>query len=381
MTTFSDRPQSAFRRTANVQAIRWKQSTSLLPDEARLPARYSGRYGSDHPSMLCLPVEYAALNLLPEARAALGWFAEADVRWHDGVNGGPSNHLLDSQVQCVNALAPMASSPQLLLAAFGDVLPMAAVLPMPSGRFLEFEWIGDEDYLGEGRGAARVRGSMVTSADAAFRYLNVEGDVELALLEWKYTEDYRGHELSVPRGAPRPDRYRSLWDDPGCPVSRDVLPYEDLFVEPFYQLFRQQLLAWRMTVRHECEATHARVVHVVPATSDGYRLSLNRDSQRAAGDDVLAVWRRLLREQADFVAVKFRATSPPPFEVADGVRCVPAGDLSDVRETPDRYVIVGAGKTALDACAHLLERGVPPDRICWIKPREGDGSTADSSSR
>ena len=57
--------------------------------------------------------------------------------------------------------------------------------------------------------------------------------------------------------------------------------------------------------------------------------------------------------------------------MADGVRCVPAGDLSEVHETPDRYVIVGAGKTALDACVYLLERGVPPDRICWIKPREG----------
>jgi hypothetical protein len=303
MTTVSDRQQSAFRRAANVQAIRWKKSTSLLPDGARVPARYSGRHGSDHPSILCLPVEYAALNLLPEARDALGWFAEADVRWHDGVNGGPSNHLLDSQVQCVNALAPLASSPELLLAAFGDLLPMSAVLAMPSGRFVEFEWIGDEDYLVEARGAARVRGSMSTSADAAFRYRNVAGDVELALLEWKYTEDYRGHELTVPRGAPRPDRYRALWDDADCPVSRDVLPYEDLFVEPFYQLFRQQLLAWQMAAAHECDATRVRVVPVVPAANDGYRSSLNRDSQRGAGGDVLAVWRRLLRNQADFVTV------------------------------------------------------------------------------
>ena len=68
---------------------------------------------------------------------------------------------------------------------------------------------------------------------------------------------------------------------------------------------------------------------------------------------------------------QFPATSPPPFKVADGVRCVPAGALSEVHETPDRYVIVGAGKTALDAIVYLLERGVPPERICWIKPREG----------
>jgi|HubBroStandDraft_6_1064221.scaffolds.fasta_scaffold139106_1 hypothetical protein len=64
------------------------------------------------------------------------------------------------------------------------------------------------------------------------------------------------------------------------------------------------------------------------------------------------------------------ATSPPPFEVADGVRCVPVGDLARVVDPPDRYVIVGAGKTALDAALWLLERGVPAAAICWIKPRE-----------
>jgi hypothetical protein len=64
------------------------------------------------------------------------------------------------------------------------------------------------------------------------------------------------------------------------------------------------------------------------------------------------------------------ATSPPPFEVADGVRCVPAGAIARLRERPERYVIVGAGKTALDTCAWLLEQGVPAAAIQWIKPRE-----------
>ncbi|HEY3352203.1 MAG TPA: hypothetical protein VGQ83_03075 [Polyangia bacterium] len=41
-----------------------------------------------------------------------------------------------------------------------------------------------------------------------------------------------------------------------------------------------------------------------------------------------------------------------------------------VVEPPDGYVIIGAGKTAIDACLWLLETGVPPERVCWIKPRE-----------
>ena len=64
------------------------------------------------------------------------------------------------------------------------------------------------------------------------------------------------------------------------------------------------------------------------------------------------------------------ATSKPPFEVADGVQCVPVNELARVPEPPDGYVIIGAGKTGADAVLYLLENGVPPALIRWIKPRE-----------
>ena len=64
------------------------------------------------------------------------------------------------------------------------------------------------------------------------------------------------------------------------------------------------------------------------------------------------------------------ATSAPPFEVAAGVRCLPAGQIARIVERPERFVIIGAGKTALDACVWLLEQGVPASAIRWIKPRE-----------
>jgi hypothetical protein len=63
-------------------------------------------------------------------------------------------------------------------------------------------------------------------------------------------------------------------------------------------------------------------------------------------------------------------TTPPPFEVAPGARCIPVGDLPQLAERADTYVIVGAGKTAIDACLWLLENGVGPDAITWVKPRE-----------
>jgi hypothetical protein len=82
----------------------------------------------------------------------------------------------------------------------------------------------------------------------------------------------------------------------------------------------------------------------------------------------VAARRRLI--DTTYMEGEFPATTPPPFEVADGVRCVPAGALTEVSETPERYVIIGAGKTALDTCVYLLEHGVAPGQICWIKSRE-----------
>jgi hypothetical protein len=64
------------------------------------------------------------------------------------------------------------------------------------------------------------------------------------------------------------------------------------------------------------------------------------------------------------------ATSPPPFQVADGVRCVPAGEIARLQDHPERFVIIGAGKTALDACVWLLEQGVQAAAIQWVRPRE-----------
>jgi hypothetical protein len=60
----------------------------------------------------------------------------------------------------------------------------------------------------------------------------------------------------------------------------------------------------------------------------------------------------------------------PPFEVAEGARCIPLNELPRVAQHADGYVIIGAGKTAMDACSWLLELGVPPDALRWIKPRE-----------
>ena len=64
------------------------------------------------------------------------------------------------------------------------------------------------------------------------------------------------------------------------------------------------------------------------------------------------------------------ATTPPPFAVADRVRCVPASEITRLDPRPERFVIIGGGKTALDTCVWLLEQGVPAAKIGWIRPRD-----------
>ncbi len=73
---------------------------------------------------------------------------------------------------------------------------------------------------------------------------------------------------------------------------------------------------------------------------------------------------------ATYLSPTIPATTAPPFGVADGARVVAVNGLSVLADIPTSFVIVGSGKTAMDAVVWLLTRGVPPDRITWVRPRE-----------
>ncbi|WOJ94843.1 NAD(P)-binding protein [Congregibacter variabilis] len=73
---------------------------------------------------------------------------------------------------------------------------------------------------------------------------------------------------------------------------------------------------------------------------------------------------------ATFMNVKVPSMAPPAYEVADSVTCVAPNALTSLGGQWSRYTIIGAGKTSFDACLFLLDNGVSPDAICWIKPRE-----------
>jgi hypothetical protein len=73
---------------------------------------------------------------------------------------------------------------------------------------------------------------------------------------------------------------------------------------------------------------------------------------------------------AHYLAPEIPSTTKPTFGIGEGAHVVPVNDLVKVESAPSQYVVVGSGKTATDACIWLLENGVDPDAICWVRPRD-----------
>ena len=61
----------------------------------------------------------------------------------------------------------------------------------------------------------------------------------------------------------------------------------------------------------------------------------------------------------------------PGFTIDDGVVVVPPNDLVKLDRPTAGYTVIGGGKTAMDTCGWLLDVGVDPDRIRWVRSRDG----------
>jgi NAD(P)-binding Rossmann-like domain len=92
-------------------------------------------------------------------------------------------------------------------------------------------------------------------------------------------------------------------------------------------------------------------------------------TSRVSGETVQVDVRRRVVD-ATYLSPTIPATTPPPFGVADDVRVVAINELARLPGAPNRYVIVGSGKTATDGIVWLLANGVRPDRIVWVRPRD-----------
>jgi hypothetical protein len=98
---------------------------------------------------------------------------------------------------------------------------------------------------------------------------------------------------------------------------------------------------------------------------DGHRFV----STETGAETRVRVRRKLV--DATYVHSEIPSRHTPEFEIGDGVRVIPPNDLVDLAEAPTGYTILGAGKTSMDTCSWLLDQGVDPDRIRWVRPRDG----------
>ncbi|MFT6093276.1 MAG: hypothetical protein ACJA2Q_001172, partial [Pseudohongiellaceae bacterium] len=73
---------------------------------------------------------------------------------------------------------------------------------------------------------------------------------------------------------------------------------------------------------------------------------------------------------ATYLKTTVPSTHTPNFSIAAGIRFMPLNDLPRITTRPDNYVIVGGGKTGIDACLWLLENGVDANSISWVMPRD-----------
>jgi hypothetical protein len=91
-------------------------------------------------------------------------------------------------------------------------------------------------------------------------------------------------------------------------------------------------------------------------------------SRLDGAETMVRVRRRVV--DATYVESEIPSRRVPGMSVDAGVRLVPPNDLVDLAEPADRFTVIGAGKTAMDTCNWLLEVGVDPDRIRWIRGRD-----------
>ncbi|MEO0367943.1 MAG: NAD(P)-binding protein [Pseudomonadota bacterium] len=56
---------------------------------------------------------------------------------------------------------------------------------------------------------------------------------------------------------------------------------------------------------------------------------------------------------------------------ADDIEIRPLNDLPKIKSQYDEYVVVGGGKTGIDAVMWMIENQIDPDKISWIMPRDG----------
>jgi len=261
----------------------------------------------------CLADGYSQENLHKSFRDdAIEYFKKRNIPWHDGTKDSlPSPHLCCSQTMCVNTLFPMTTDKELLQRVFQvylpemkEPLPFTTDDPLPNGDYpyMCFEWSGKKTHF-EGERNWPQRGANCTSLDFAFFFRRHDGKRQLVLGEWKYTEEYKSHKLP-PKEEINKTRWKTYQEDFRIwrASNPNVPTYEHYFVEPFYQLMRQSVLADKMQLEREMNADVVVHLHISPKANKEFSDAFTSPIFSKYGNTVLESWKGV-SHQGKFVSI------------------------------------------------------------------------------
>ena len=233
--------------------------------------------------------DHRHMNLAPTIRdEAKSLFAHDDpaqrIQWHKFAGHGCS-----SQACCVSFLLPLAQHPEVLSEWIDHVAGVSGAQVEPiedrhgTPRLIAFEWFPpDTDHLNEAsKSGSKPRGANSTSVDAAIRY-RLDGKVRLLLIEWKYIESYGDKRTDRERSGDiaRDKRYHNLWKRPHGPLRADIgLELREFYLNPWYQLLRQQMLAYHAETDPLSCYSHVQLLHISPAANAALK-TINGDAFR-----------------------------------------------------------------------------------------------------
>jgi hypothetical protein len=93
--------------------------------------------------------------------------------------------------------------------------------------------------------------------------------------------------------------------------------------------------------------------------------------RRLDSSEQVAVRARRKVVDATYLESSIPSTHTPSYAVDAGVTLLTPNALPDLGPTRGGFTVLGGGKTATDTVSWLLDHGVDPDRIRWVRPRDG----------
>jgi hypothetical protein len=231
---------------------------------------------------------------------AIEYFNQNSICFWESINK-PSGHLLSSQIACINHMFFMRQRQEVATAVLQGVdRNVKNALRIEKNEtdngFVVFEENGQRNYLNE---KSRIRGAHSTSIDAVMLGEMKNGSRKLFFIHWNYTECFCGQtKLIDDKGVFNRQTYIPFLEDPTSPFkSCDQAKF---FVEPYFHLMRQLLLANEMTKANEYGATDYTFLFIAPFENQEL-LGKNISANCFAGSKLPEIWTSLLKSPGKYI--------------------------------------------------------------------------------